>query len=101
MKWAVRGRQTNGSDGPEPFRPSPRSDRSQCSTYKVAALEQAQAAGLVSAVLPPEQLLDQILTLTHGHPVNAGDAASWTDGQRRALAVGVAALTGQPPGGAT
>ncbi|WP_371781608.1 TetR family transcriptional regulator [Streptosporangium subroseum] len=69
--------------------------------HKVAALERAQAAGLVSAVLPPEQLLDHILTLTHGHPMNAGDATSWTDEQRRALAIGVAALTGQPPGGAT
>ncbi|GAA1313062.1 hypothetical protein Psi02_68830 [Planotetraspora silvatica] len=68
--------------------------------HKVAALEQAQAAGLVSAVLPAAELLDHILTLAHGHPMNAGDAASWTDGQRGALAAGVAALTGQPPGGA-
>jgi AcrR family transcriptional regulator len=71
--------------------------------HKVAALEQAQAAGLVSAVLPPGQLLDHILTLAHGHPMHAGDAASWTDEQRHALATGVAALTGQPPndGGTT
>ncbi|WP_206305816.1 hypothetical protein [Actinacidiphila soli] len=29
--------------------------------------------------------------------MNAGDAASWTDEQRHALATTVAALTGQPP----
>jgi AcrR family transcriptional regulator len=63
---------------------------------KAAALGQAQAAGLVNAALPPEQLLAHILTLTHGHPMNAGDATTWTDEQRRALATGVAALTGQP-----
>ncbi|MDX6316293.1 MAG: hypothetical protein QOF44_5757 [Streptomyces sp.] len=65
--------------------------------HKAAALEQAQAAGLVTAALPPEQLLDHILTLAHGHPLNAGDAASWTDEQGHALATAVAALTGQPP----
>jgi len=63
---------------------------------KTAALEQAQAAGSVNASLPAAHLLDLILTLTHGHPMNAGDAASWTDDQRDALADGVAALTGQP-----
>jgi AcrR family transcriptional regulator len=62
---------------------------------KVEAIERAQAAGLVSAVLPAARLLDQILTLAHGHPMDAGDAASWTDGQRRTLAAGVAALTGR------
>jgi AcrR family transcriptional regulator len=64
---------------------------------KVMALEEARAAGIVSAVLPAGQLLELILTLAHGHPLNAGNAACWTDDQRRALAVGVATLTGQTP----
>ncbi|GII42047.1 TetR family transcriptional regulator [Planotetraspora phitsanulokensis] len=67
--------------------------------HKVASLEQAQAAGLVSAVLPAARLLDHILTLAHGHPMDAGDAATWTDVQRDALAAAVAVLTGQPAGG--
>ncbi|GAA4574841.1 TetR/AcrR family transcriptional regulator [Planotetraspora kaengkrachanensis] len=67
--------------------------------HKVAALEQAQADGLVSSVLPAAQLLDHILTLAHGHPMDAGDAGSWTDGRRDALAAAVAVLTGQPAGG--
>lgn len=64
---------------------------------KVMTLEEALAAGIVSAALPAEQLLDLILTLAHGQPMNAGNAAGWTDDQRRALAVGVATLTGQTP----
>jgi AcrR family transcriptional regulator len=63
---------------------------------KTAALERAQTEGVVNAALPPEQLLDHILTLAHGHPLNVGDAASWTDGQRAALVTAVAVLTGQP-----
>lgn len=62
---------------------------------KTAALEQAQTAGLVSRTLPPEQLLDHILTLAHGHPMHAGDATTWTGERRRALATAVATLTGQ------
>jgi AcrR family transcriptional regulator len=62
---------------------------------KTAAIEQAQNAGVVSKTLPPAQLLDHILTLAHGHPLHAGDATTWTDERRRALAAAVATLTGQ------
>jgi hypothetical protein len=60
-----------------------------------AAIEQAQNAGVVSKTMPPAQLLDHILTLAHGHPLHAGDATTWTDERRRALATAVATLTGQ------
>jgi hypothetical protein len=38
-----------------------------------------------------------ILTLAHGHPLHAGDATTWTDERRHALATAVATLTGQQP----
>jgi AcrR family transcriptional regulator len=63
---------------------------------KVAAIERAQAAGLVNPALPAERLLDHILTLAHGHLMNAGNVASRTDEQRHDLATSVAVLTGQP-----
>ena len=64
---------------------------------KTAAIERAQDAGVVSTTLPAARLLDHILTLAHGHPLNAGDATTWTDERRQALATSVAALTGRRP----
>jgi AcrR family transcriptional regulator len=61
------------------------------------AVREAQAAGTVSAAVDAGQLPLHILALAHGHFTHAADAASWTDQQRAALAVSVAALTGQRP----
>jgi hypothetical protein len=58
------------------------------------ACDVAAVRDLVSKY-PPAQLLDHILTLAHGHPLHAGDATTWTDERRRALATAVATLTGQ------
>ncbi|GHH81853.1 hypothetical protein GCM10018793_40240 [Streptomyces sulfonofaciens] len=61
----------------------------------VDAIRQGQDAGLISGLLPAERLLEHILTLAHGHVMDAGDTGRWTDGQRAALTVTVATLTGQ------
>lgn len=60
---------------------------------KVAAIARAQAAGQVNADLPADRLLDHILSLTYGNLAQAGNAAAWTDAQRRDLGISVARLT--------
>ncbi|WP_413105701.1 TetR/AcrR family transcriptional regulator [Streptomyces sp. Inha503] len=62
---------------------------------KVAAIEAAQAAGMVSAQLPADRLLDHILALTLGNI--AGNPCAWSDDERQALGHSVALLTDPAP----
>jgi AcrR family transcriptional regulator len=68
----------------------------QAMAAKIAAVGDAQAAGLVDATLPPARLLDHILALVRGNL--AGHPGQWTDEGRSDLRSSVARLVAPPRG---